>query len=286
MVCENMNEQYRVNPLCVSLCQMNVGDDKVQNVQRTLEYITESKKLGAKLAVLPEMFCCPYDNSKFQAYCEPEEKGYALSSIRECAAKNEIAVAAGTLPEVSMGKIYNTQYLVDEKGDIVGKHRKMHLFDIDIRNGISFHESDVLSPGDKVTMTELFGIKTGLAVCYDIRFPEYFRVLSQDDTALVILPAAFNMTTGPAHWETVLKCRALDNQMFIIAVSPARDRNSSYIAYGHSMITGPWGDVLIQADEKPCIKTLEIDFSMRDQIMLQLPLLKHKRSDLYKTVLL
>lgn len=274
-----------MDKMVVSLCQMKVGEDKKQNVKCALDAVEDAKRRGSQLAVLPEMFCCPYDNAKFYEYSETEEDGFALSALKECAAKYRIAIAAGSVPERDQGKLYNTQYLVDEEGNIKGKHRKMHLFDIDIKGKIRFQESDVLTPGDQVTVSDLYGIKVGLAICYDLRFPEYFRILAQNGVQLVLLPAAFNMTTGPAHWETLLRCRALDNQLFIAAVSPARDPKAGYVAYGHSMVTGPWGDVKVQADEKACIKTVEINFRERISIMEQLPLLKHKRNDLYETVL-
>jgi len=263
---------------------MAVGDNKIENVRNAEEMIKNAKSEGAQLVVLPEMFCCPYDNSKFYEYSESVDNGYAINSIKECAVKYSVYISAGSIPERADNKLYNTQCLIADDGTIKAAHRKTHLFDIDVKGKITFKESDVLSPGEQITITDIKGIKLGLAICYDIRFPEYFRILAINGVKLVILPAAFNMTTGPAHWETVLRCRALDNQLFIAAVSPARNYNASYVAYGHSMVTGPWGDIKIQAGENQCIKTVEIDFSEREVITEQLPLLKHLRKDLYETV--
>jgi len=139
----------------------------------------------------------------------------------------------------------------------------------------------VLSPGNAATLFETPWGKIGLEICYDIRFPELTRRMAKDGARLVIVPAAFNMTTGPAHWELLFRSRALDNQIFMIAASPARDPQASYVAYGHSLAVNPWGDVLAQLDERPGILMVELDLTQVEEVREALPIRKQRRKDLY-----
>ncbi|MEG0662965.1 MAG: nitrilase-related carbon-nitrogen hydrolase, partial [Anaerovoracaceae bacterium] len=138
-----------------------------------------------------------------------------------------------------------------------------------------------LTPGNAATVVDTKYGKIGVAICYDVRFPELSRRMALDGAKVIILPAAFNMTTGPAHWSLSMRARALDNQVYFAANAPARDENGPYVAYGHSMIVSPWGEVLMEADEKEDIIYSEIDTDYVDSIRDQLPLLKHRREELY-----
>lgn len=261
---------------------MNVIDDKQENLKKAKSMITQSVNENADIIILPEMFNCPYSNEKFIEYAENETNSETLNCISTLAKKNNTYILAGSIPEKDNDKLYNTSYFFDKNGSIISKHRKMHLFDIDVKNKITFKESDVLTAGDNFTIAETEFGKIGIGICYDIRFPELARVLVEKGALILIYPGAFNMTTGPAHWELLFKSRALDNQVYCVGVAPALNKNASYNSYGHSIVTNPWGEILSQADEKEQITFCEIDLSIIKKIRDELPLLKNKREDLYE----
>ena len=264
-----------------ALLQTAVCGDKEKNINNAVKLIEKVSAEGADIAVFPEMFCCPYDNSFFMAFGE-EEGGLAYKAMSSAAKKFGIYVVAGTMPELVEDKIYNTSYVFDRNGKQIAKHRKMHLFDIDIEGGQRFKESDTLSPGKEVTVFETEFCKIGLAVCYDIRFPELSRLMAKEGAEVIIVPGAFNMTTGPAHWELHFRARALDNQVYTIGVSPARDYEASYHSYGNSIVATPWGNVVCRLDEKEDYIIQEIDIDYVKKIRNELPLLKHVRNDVYE----
>lgn len=274
-----MNEIFRL-----ALCQMEVVDDKVKNIARALEMLEKSADLKSDIAVLPEMFNCPYDSSRFDSYAETIDSSHTLSAISKKAAELGIYVAAGSIPERAGEKIYNTCVVFDRTGQIIGRHRKMHLFDIDVAGKIRFMESEVLSYGNEVTIVKTEFCKIGIAICYDIRFPELSRLMSLQGAKVIIVPGAFNMVTGPAHWEILIRTRALDNQVYLAAASPARSLTASYTAYGNSMIASPWGTVIKRASEKEEIIYADIDLAEVERTRRELPLLRHRRSDLYEIV--
>ncbi|WP_427339661.1 carbon-nitrogen hydrolase family protein [Caloranaerobacter sp. DY30410] len=267
----------------LGLCQLLVSEDKKENIKNAKEMINKAADMGAELVVLPEMFNCPYNNSYFPKYAENYQNGETIKMLSEVSKERGIYLIGGSIPEKDdKGNVYNTSFVFDKKGNIIGKHRKMHLFDIDVEGGISFRESDVLSRGDSLTIVDTEYGKIGVAICYDIRFPELFRLMALKGVKVIIVPAAFNMTTGPAHWELLFRVRALDNQVYMAAAAPARDEGSSYVSYGNSIITDPWGSIVGKLDEKEGILIKEIDLKRVDKIREQLPILKHLRKDLYQ----
>lgn len=270
------------NGFRLALCQMNVTPDKNKNVSKAIAMIHQASTSGADIAVLPEMFSCPYDNSKFKEYSELLNDSSTIKAIAEKAMKNEIYVVAGSIPEQDGSKIYNTCVVLNRQGKIIARHRKMHLFDIDIKGKIRFMESEVLSPGNEITVVDTEFCKIGIAICYDVRFPELSRLMALEGAKVIIIPGAFNMVTGPAHWELLIRTRALDNQVYIAAASPARDISSSYIAYGNSMIASPWGSIVERACENEEIIIADIDLSEVERIRGELPVLKHRRPDIYR----
>lgn len=267
----------------VAICQLKTTEDKSENIDKALKMIEEASIIGAELVVLPEIFNSPYDTKCFEKYSEifPGETSKAMMDI---AKKMGIYLVAGSIPENDNGKIYNTSYFYDRNGEVIAKHRKVHLFDIDIKGGQYFKESDVLSAGKDFTIVDTDLGRIGLGICYDIRFPEYFRVLSNMGAELVVLPAAFNMTTGPAHWEISIRMRAVDNQVYMVAASPARNMESSYTSYANSMVVNPWGEVLSSGGVEEKIIYSEIKGEKITEIRNQLPLIKHRRVDLYDVI--
>ena len=289
----------------VAICQMNVVDNKEKNIKKAIDMISEAKKKGADLAILPEMFNCPYENEKFIEYSEIAEDSYTLKSISSVAKEKSIHVLAGSIPEKLIAKdnenksiattkiakdnknnlleyIYNTSFLFDDNGKILAYHRKMHLFDIDIKDKIYFKESDTLKAGNEVTVADTKFGKIGIGICYDIRFPELSRLMTLKGANLLIFPGAFNLTTGPAHWQLLFRARALDNQVFVVGVSPALDKDSSYNAYGHSIMCNPWGDVIAEVKYDEKLTIAEIDLKEIAKIREELPMLNNRRSDIYE----
>ena len=263
-----------------ALIQMPVTTDKEANLSRACKDLREAKARGADIGVLPEMFCCPYDNSCFRAYGE-EEGGPAQRTLSALAAELGMYIVAGSLPELEEGRVYNTSYVYDRHGLQLARHRKAHLFDIDVKGGQRFRESDVLSPGNEITTFETEFGTMGLCICFDLRFEERARCMCLRGAKCLFVPAAFNMTTGPAHWELLFRQRAVDNQCFTIGVSPARDERASYIAYGNSIAADPWGTVLCRAGAGAEILYADLDLNRLEAVREQLPVLSARREDLY-----
>lgn len=254
--------------------------EKNNNLNKAESMIREAARVGSNVIALPEIFNCPYSNKYFREYAEDAE-GQSVALLKSLARELQIYLIGGSIPELCEDKVYNTSFIIDKQGEIIGKHRKIHLFDIDVKGGISFKESETLTAGDEMTVFETEYGKMGVAICYDVRFPELFRKMTLAGAKLVILPAAFNMTTGPAHWNLSMQARALDNQIYFAAVSPARDLASPYVAYGNSCVVTPWGEFCAKADARETIVYADIDFSYVEEIRAQLPLLKHRRPELY-----
>ncbi|HZK83142.1 MAG TPA: carbon-nitrogen hydrolase family protein [Desulfosporosinus sp.] len=267
--------------LKIALIQMLVEADKQANLNHAAAMLQEAAAGGAQLAVLPEMFNCPYDIHCFRDYAEEIPSGETTNHLASLARTHGLFLVGGSIPELSGELLYNTSVVFNPQGEIIAQHRKAHLFDVRIKNGIEFTESLVLSPGNTATLFETPWGKIGVEICYDLRFPELTRKMAKDGAHLVIVPAAFNMTTGPIHWELLFRARALDNEIFMLGASPARDPQASYVAYGHSLAVNPWGNVLAQLDEKPGLLMVELDLTQVDEVREALPVWKQRREDLY-----
>ncbi|WP_430886391.1 carbon-nitrogen hydrolase family protein [Fusibacter sp. JL216-2] len=264
----------------IALCQMTVVDNKNTNLETASRMIKEASSKGADIVVLPEMFNCPYSNEHFHKYAE-KENGYTFSQLSEWAAEHGLIIVGGSIPEKSGAHVYNTSFVFNSNGQCLGKHRKAHLFDIDVPGGITFKESETLTAGNTSTVIDTEFGKMGLAICYDIRFPELFRKMVLEGAQFIIVPAAFNMTTGPAHWELTARARALDNQVFMALCSPARDDDGLYKAYGHTLVTSPWGDVIAALKESEGLLMVDIELEKEDEVRRNLPLLKHRKPEMY-----
>ena len=243
----------------VAMIQFPVTADKQDNLTRAAKSIRQAARNGADMAVLPEMFCCPYENSCFRPYGE-EAGGPAWQMLSDSAAEAGIYVVGGSIPELEEDRVYNTSFVFDPTGAQIARHRKAHLFDIDVPGGQRFKESDTLSPGNAITTFETVFGTFGLCICFDLRFEELARCMTFRGAKAIIVPAAFNMTTG---------------------VSPARDENGPYVAYGNSIAVDPWGTVLCRADSEADILYAELDFHRLTAVRQQLPILAARRTDLY-----
>lgn len=264
-----------------ALIQMAVTADKSGNIETACEKIRAAALSGIDVAVLPEMFCCPYDNACFRSYGEGHG-GIAQSVLSTLAAELGIYIVGGSVPELEDGRVYNTCFVYDRDGRELARHRKAHLFDIDVAGGQRFQESEVLSPGDQITTFDTEFGPMGVCICFDLRFEELARCMALRGAKVLFVPAAFNMTTGPAHWELLFRQRAVDNQLFTVGVSPARDLSAAYVAYGNSIAVDPWGTVLCRAGAEEASLYADLDFSRLEDVRHQLPILKARRTDLYE----
>ena len=245
------------------------------------ELVGRAARQGADLVTLPEIWNGPYQQDLFPSFAEPPH-GPSWTLLSELAAEHGIWLSGGSIAEREDGKVYNTAYVFDRSGRQAARHRKMHLFDIQISGGQHFRESATLTAGNEATVFDTEFCRMGLCICYDARFPELFRLMVDRGAKLILAPAAFNLTTGPAHWELLFRQRAVDNQVFCVATSPARDPDASYKAWGHSIVTDPWGRVLTQMEAEEAIGFVELDLDLVDRTRAELPLLAHRRTDLYR----
>ena len=262
--------------------QMSTVADKMENVRTVKAYLEKIKDENPDFVILPEMFCCPYQTENFPIYAE-KEGGPVWQQLSGYAKQYGIYLIGGSMPEKDAeGNVYNTSYIFDREGKQIGKHRKVHLFDIDVKGGQTFKESDTLTAGDSDTVFDTEFGKIGVMLCFDIRFPELSRMMVNDGAKVIFVPAAFNMTTGPAHWELSFRTRALDNQIYMVGCAPARDVSAGYISWGHSIVTDPWGRVTGMLDENEGILLAELDMDYEEQVREELPLLKSRRKDIYQ----
>lgn len=279
MACSRPAE--RGNDMKIAQIQSHVYSEKMENLEQLEVRLRELVGHKPDLVMLGEMFCCPYETSLFPSYAE-DEGGPVWSRMSSLAQEYGIYLAAGSVPERDeAGKVYNTAYVFDRDGRQIAKHRKVHMFDIQVEGGQHFRESETLTPGDACTVFDTEFGKIGLCICFDFRFPELARRMVLEGARLILVPAAFNMTTGPAHWELMFRSRAVDNQCFVAGTSCARDMQASYVAWGHTLLVSPWGDVIEEMGEEEGVIVNTIDLSYADKVRRELPLLSARREEVY-----
>lgn len=266
--------------LRAALLQMKVQKEIPDSLARAEEMVRRAAEQGAELALLPEMFCCPYQTQNFPVYAQTED-GEVCRALSRMAREYGLFLG-GSLPEKDQGgRVYNTAFVFAPDGSLAAKHRKAHLFDVAVSGGISFRESDTLTPGNSVTTFSTPWGVMGLCVCFDFRFPELVRLMADRGAVAVLVPAAFNMTTGPAHWEVLFRARAIDNQLFTLGAAPARDPGSGYTSYGNSIAVSPWGEVLGRLDEGEGLLVVDICLDEIGKVRREMPLHFGRRNDIY-----
>lgn len=267
--------------LRVGLIQLAVGSCKKTNLSAAAGLIQKAKQQGAELVTLPECFNSPYGTKYFPEYAEEIPNGESFEMLSKAAKENDIFLIGGSIPERSDGKLYNTCCIFNNKGEMIEKFRKIHLFDIDIPGKITFKESDVLTGGNKRSSFNIGDVKIGVGICYDIRFAELALKYRREGCDILVYPGAFNMTTGPAHWEKLQIGRALDNQVYVMTASPARDLDADYHAWGHSMVVNPWGEVEAEADENETVIVYDLNLERLREIRANVPISHQRHPDVY-----
>lgn len=267
------------NSLRIAVCQLRTELELEETLTKAAAMVRRAAEGGAKLVCLPEMFSCPYSKKYFRKFAElGHEKVYGEMS--SWAKENGVILVGGSVPELDGDKLYNTCFVFDADGGLMAKHRKVHLFDVDLPN-MHFHESHTFEPGDSVTVFDTPYGRMGCAVCFDVRFPELFRAMALRGAGVVFLPAQFNQQTGPIHWELALRSRAVDNQVFIVGASAAKYEGFSYECWGHSAVVDPKGNVIASCDEKEQLLFAELDLGRIETVRNELPLIKSLRRDVY-----
>mmetsp|Transcript_10920 Transcript_10920/g.34794 ORF Transcript_10920/g.34794 Transcript_10920/m.34794 type:complete len:350 (+) Transcript_10920:187-1236(+) len=274
----------------VAVIQMLVESDKAKNLARCKGLLERAAEEGAQLVVLPEVWNSDYAVSAFEGNAEIIESGESTALLREFARKHGIWVVGGSIPERGEdGKIYNSSPVVDARGRLAAVARKVHLFDIDVPGKIRFFESETLSAGDAATVVDLprdspfgAGHKLGVAICYDARFAPLAITMRGKGATILAYPGAFNTVTGPPHYHLLARARALDAQSFVLFASPARNPNSSYQAYGHSIICDPWGTPIAQAKgHEEEILLADLDLARIPEVRASMRLWDQRRPDVY-----
>ena len=263
----------------IALCQIRTELDWDTTMQKAERMIREAAANGADFVALPEMFNCPYSREYFRTFAARGHEA-SVAEMSRWARENNIYLVGGSVPETEDGKLYNTCFVFDREGRQIARHRKMHLFDSFSPNSC-VHESRIFSPGNEITVFDTEYGKMGCAVCFDVRFPELFRAMASRGAKVIFLPSQFSTYTGPRFWEMFVRCRAADNQVYIIGPENARYEGFKYVSWGHSMAADPYGLTIADCDETEQIIYVDVDPDRVDAIREQLPVCSLLRSDMY-----
>ncbi len=263
----------------IAVIQIDTKSDLQKNLRKIDEMIEKAVMNGAVFISLPENM--HQMNNGIDEMVIEDIPGYTISFMSEIAIKHKIWIHCGSIKEYNEhGKTFNTTVILDPQGEVVGKYRKLHLFDVDLKESGSFRESDKNASGNDIVNVETEMGNLGLTICYDLRFPELFRLLTLNGAEIIFVPANFTSTTGKAHWETLLRARAIENGVYIVASAQIGQKHNM-LAYGHSMIVDPWGEVIAVAPDEETIIYGEIDLDYVYKIREKLPCLKNRRTEVY-----
>jgi predicted amidohydrolase len=263
--------------------QLNSTPDKQRNMATANRLTRAAADDGATLIVLPEKFNVLGEHDDYVAGAEPLD-GPTISWARDTARELGVDLVAGSIVERREGreKLGNTSVHVGPDGELKGVYRKIHMFDV-VVGGIEYRESASEDPGDEIVLSEAAdGVPLGLTVCYDLRFPELFRILAIRGARVITLPAAFTKVTGQAHWEILIRARAIENQAFFVAADQVGTHPPDKESFGGSMIVDPWGEVLARAPDEECFIAANLDFAHQDEVRDKLPSLANRVAAAYR----
>jgi predicted amidohydrolase len=262
--------------------QLNSTADVARNLEVAGRLVATSAADGADLIVLPEKWNLLGTAHDLAAGAAPLESNAAIEAARGWARDLRVNLVAGSVAErAGEGeRLFNTSCAIDRDGELTAVYRKIHMFDVDV-GGVSYRESDAEQPGEEIVTAQLDGIRVGMTVCYDLRFPELYRILAVRGARVITVPSAFTSTTGKPHWEVLLRARAIENQAFVIAPDQSGAAPPHYDSWGHSIIVDPWGDVLAQAAEGETAIAADLDLARQDEVRESLPSLANRRPHAY-----
>jgi predicted amidohydrolase len=266
--------------LRAAVVQLNSTSDKNRNLAVAERLVRAAAAGGAALVALPEKWNLLAGGEELAAGAEPLD-GPSLGAARAWASDLGIHLLAGSVAEQGpAGKAFNTSVLIGPDGTDVAVYRKIHMFDVDV-GGVAYRESDHEEPGEEIVTAPLAGTTIGLSICYDLRFPELYRILAVRGARILAVPSAFTLATGRDHWEPLLRARAIENQAFVLAPNQAGEAPPHFSSYGRSAIVDPWGVVLATASDEECFAAAELDLSAQDRVRESLPSLANRRPAAY-----
>src|SRR5215218_6307154 len=271
------------NAFDIAVLQMNSGEDKAANVETALRLIDDAAATGARLVVLPEIWTFLGNDEGNRANAEPIP-GPVSDALAAKARQHGIYLHGGSMLEKRIGepKLFNTTVVFDPNGEIVAQYSKIHMFDVVLDGVASYQESNSVQRGEEIVTFDMDGTSVGLAICYDLRFPELFRILRLRGADLIVLPAAFTMTTGKDHWEVLIRARAIENQVYMVSCGQFGPDASGKWCYGRSLVADPWGTVLGTAPDREYVLRATVDLDYLQKVRRQVPSVENRQADLYR----
>lgn len=277
------HEPDHIATLQVAVVQMNSGDDKRANIDAALAGIERAAATGARLVALPEVwtYLGPISGNAAAAETIP---GPLTDELAARARELGIVLHCGSFFERIEGepRLFNTSVVFGPDGHELARYRKIHLFDVDIASDTAYRESATIAPGEDIVTFDLDGVTVGLAICYDIRFPELFRILALRGADVIVLPSAFTMATGKDHWEPLIRARAIENAVYMVAPGQVGQHPPGLWCHGRSMVVDPWGVIVAQASDEPTVIGTTLDFATQRRIREQIPSLSNRLPDRYR----
>jgi predicted amidohydrolase len=270
-----------MRPVRIALYQAQSGIDPGANAVRLVGAVREAAAGGAAMLFTPEMSgMLDRDRQRALGKARPEQDDQVLAAVREAAAKAGIWVHLGSLALKGEGdKLVNRGFVIDAQGEIRARYDKIHLFDVDLPTGESWRESAMYDGGRSAVVVPDTPVgKLGLTICYDLRFPELFQRLSDAGAEVIAVPAAFTVPTGKAHWQVLMRARAIEAELFIVAAAQAGHHEDGRDTYGHSLVVDPWGEVMLEMGGEPGLAFAEVDLGRIAEIRARIPVHQHRRS--------
>ncbi|WNO52662.1 carbon-nitrogen hydrolase family protein [Stakelama saccharophila] len=263
----------------IALLQMTSGIDPLANSRTIVNAVAKAAGEGAGMVFTPEMSgLLDRDRTRAEPHLHREDEDPVLSAVREAAALHGIWVALGSLAVRSAGdRLANRSFVIDDQGGIRARYDKLHLFDVDLPTGESWRESKVYAAGDTACVANVPAGALGLSVCYDLRFPDLYRALSDAGATLIAVPAAFTRPTGRAHWEPLLRARAIEAGAWVVAAAQTGEHADGRATWGHSMVVDPWGEIMLDMGIAPGLGFADIDPDRVRDVRARIPALRHRR---------
>jgi len=264
----------------IALFQSTTGIEPAANGRALVDAVEQAARGGAEMLFTPEMSGVLDRNSERAAkVIRPRDEDRVLAACRDAAARHGLWLHIGSLAILTeSGKIANRSFVIDREGQVRATYDKIHLFDVDLPTGESWRESNVYTPGSDVVVVNGTPVgKLGLTICYDLRFPGLFARLAESDADVIAVPAAFTVPTGKAHWHVLLRARAIEAGLFVVAAAQAGHHEDGRTTFGHSLVVDPWGEVLLDMEEEKGVGFAEIDLSRISDVRTRIPALNHRR---------
>ncbi len=269
-----------MSPVRIALYQAQSGIDPVANAERLTAAVREAAEGGAAMLFTPEMSgMLDRDRERALGKARREEEDQVLAAVRQAAAESAIWVHLGSLALKGEGdKLVNRGFVIDDRGEIRARYDKIHLFDVDLPTGESWRESAMYAGGQKAVIVADTPVgKLGLTICYDLRFPELFQRLSEAGAEVIAVPAAFTVPTGKAHWQVLMRARAIEAELFVVAAAQAGHHEDGRETYGHSLVADPWGELILEMGGGPGLALAEIDLARIAEVRARIPVHQHRR---------